>query len=50
MPTVGVVAHAILVATIRPAQKSPLLTVIESWLSTAVSSLAPTVSKTIGFR
>ena len=37
------------VAPIRPVQKSPLLTVDDSWLSTAVSSLSPAVPGTMCF-
>ena len=47
---VRVVAHALPMAIIRPVQKSPSLTVIESWLSIVVFSVPPTVSRTMCFR
>ena len=50
MPAVRVVAHALPMTTIRTVQKSPSLTVVESWLSTVVSSLRPTVPRTICFK
>jgi hypothetical protein len=50
MPVVRVVVHARLKVTIRTAQKSPSLTVREIWLSTRVSTVGPTASRTICFR
>jgi hypothetical protein len=45
------VAHALPMATICTAvHKSPSLTVAESWLSTAFSTVMPTVPKTICFQ
>ena len=44
LPWPGVVR---VVAPIRPVQKSPLLIVAESWLSTVVSTIALAVSETI---
>jgi hypothetical protein len=35
---------------IRPVHKSPSLTIAENWLATVVSTVAPTVSRTICFR
>jgi hypothetical protein len=39
--------HQLIGGLIRPVQKSPSLTVAESWLSTVVSSVSPTVPGTI---
>jgi len=53
MPTVmvvRVVAHPLPMATICTVQKSPSLTVTESWLSTVVFAGLPTVPGIIGFR
>jgi hypothetical protein len=36
--------------TIGTVHKSPSLTVVENWLSTVVSAVVLTVSRTIGFR
>ena len=42
--------HPPLGRAIRPVHKSPSLTVVENWLSTVVSTVAPTVSRTICFQ
>src|SRR5208337_2736083 len=47
---IGVVAHALPIAPSVPVHKSPSPAVAGNWLSTVVSTVAPTVSRTICFR
>jgi hypothetical protein len=50
MPSVRVVAHAPSKATICTVHKSPSPTVVENWLATVVSAVAPTVPGIICFQ